>query len=832
MALVFSLCISSSLADSALTKPAPVCRDVQIVIDKCSFVHQYCQEEHLGYFNYLQFYYCASTQWETFSRLFLLVCWLGLLFLTIGIAASDYLCPNLSTISKMLGLSESLAGVTFLAFGNGSPDVFSTYAAMRTGSGSLAIGELIGAASFITAVVTGSMAIVRPFKVSPKSFIRDVGFFLIAISFSMYFVSDGILRLWECAMMFTIYAIYVFVIVVWHWYNTRQFQNLASLEAQASEINQEGIDSSILSPNRITTGNQYDSDSSLDQSQFELNVPGTPNIDPNSRSSTPLSMGSAPMWHEQTVEEQEEAFNELNRIMQMHRTHQRNPHFNLENQVSQVSPNYNSGSRSPIMPIRNSLLSAIEIRNVLQKLSLDRQESNISFHSLLSPAHDAEFHTLNESSTSHLQLSPGHNNHSESASYRPALSNMPSYKSLPVEGASSLLAPVPFFSNTSSTPNSHRKNISSVPKLVITNSPDDQINIFKPVDYNMRVSKSNSCINSPLDMASTPLISPISPIPPIFAPKPNVTTLKDKIFEIITTLCPSLFELRSKSWTAWVSCIFTAPFICMMTITIPVVESDAVSTDSKSIDLSNELEEPLNPESATIFCNTQAYIPLVRWLLIIQAFLGPLFVLCNWFIDNERLSVLTIYSLIITIAFLGLIRYIELEPLRAPVCMQNLAFAGFLIAISWVSLIANEVVGLLKALGIICHISDAIMGLTVFAIGNSLGDLVSNTTIAKMGFPIMALSACFGGPMLNILVGVGVSGLVAILSSSKNDGYHVDLSHTLIISGITLFITLLFWLICVPLNEWKLTRTLGFITVLFWVFATIINVVFELIFGQ
>jgi hypothetical protein len=45
------------------------------------------------------------------------------LFSFIGISASDFFCPNLATIASYLGLNESTAGVTFLAFGNGSPDV-------------------------------------------------------------------------------------------------------------------------------------------------------------------------------------------------------------------------------------------------------------------------------------------------------------------------------------------------------------------------------------------------------------------------------------------------------------------------------------------------------------------------------------------------------------------------------------------------------------------------------------------------------------------------------------------------------------------------------------
>lgn len=61
---------------------------------------------------------------------------------------------QLSTVTdRCLAVPLAQAGVTFLAFSNGSPDVFSTFAALSHGSGSLAIGELIGAASFIVSVV-------------------------------------------------------------------------------------------------------------------------------------------------------------------------------------------------------------------------------------------------------------------------------------------------------------------------------------------------------------------------------------------------------------------------------------------------------------------------------------------------------------------------------------------------------------------------------------------------------------------------------------------------------------------------------------------------------
>lgn len=785
---LFFLLIAVVSASSDLT-----CENVREAVDKCQFVRDHCQEDRLGYFDYLQVYYCAKSSVAGGFFLSAVVLWLVVLFVVIGIAASDYLCPNLNTISKMLGLSESLAGVTFLALGNGSPDVFSTYAAMKIGSGSLAIGELIGAASFITAVVTGSMAIIRPFKVARKSFLRDVIFFTVAVAFAMYCVSDGVLATWECAAMLAIYVLYVMFVVAWHWYNSRRRHSYL-VETRARDLYTElGHETAIEAdeeitdrPSLLTQGLNFNGLTSPPISPLTVtNNPTQPTV------TSPVSpLTQFPMWQETSEEEQEEAFSELTRIMRLRKIQQRSPNFHVDSQI-----NNNHTSSSPGAPIRPSLFRAMEFRQVLQQLSDGRNSFALSI-------------PLQQTSSSEDI---------------PRLATSDPHIDVPKDAQRLRFASAPEIIEAPSPAPSR-----PIPSVIITDV-DDQTHepeAYNPADYERSTSPNVDRYSDDPDAPFLPDVElhQFSPHRLLSPNREGLTKLFDHITPVmgswssaITTVCPSLIGFQSMSWGDKIMCIFTAPAVLLLTVTVPVIEFDAM-----------EKEAQLSEGTSDYFSSSiksKVFIPIVRWLLVIQALLGPIFVLWTGFGDGDTsLLVLTLYALSASSVMLVLIFFLVPEATRAPIYMQSLSFVGFIIAISWVSVVANEVVGILKALGLVFNISDAILGLTVFAVGNSLGDLIANTTVAKMGFPMMALSACFGGPMLNILVGVGVSGLLVM----PHGGFHIQLSHTLVISGVTLLVTLLFLLISVPLNNWRMSRTLGIITVLFWVVATTVNVILEI----
>lgn len=177
--------------------------------EMCDYITSNCP---LWSDRYLQFYYCNLQDHPTLSQVFLIgffVIAIVVLFISLGILASDYLTPNLKYLANILHMDERMAGLTLLSLANGAPDISSTYAAMNSGATSLAIGELLGSANFELTIVIGCMSLVKPFKVSWKMIIRDIFLFSSLIILSIWFLSDGIITLAESITMISLYVLFI-----------------------------------------------------------------------------------------------------------------------------------------------------------------------------------------------------------------------------------------------------------------------------------------------------------------------------------------------------------------------------------------------------------------------------------------------------------------------------------------------------------------------------------------------------------------------------------------------------------------------------------------------
>lgn len=110
----------------------------------------------------------------------------------------------------------------------------------------------------------------------------------------------------------------------------------------------------------------------------------------------------------------------------------------------------------------------------------------------------------------------------------------------------------------------------------------------------------------------------------------------------------------------------------------------------------------------------------------------------DWDEPGKVLIKMIMYTLLGSLVLLGTLLLFTSED-RRPKHHYFLCFLGFIISIAWIATIAGEVVGVLKTFGVVLGISEALLGLTIFAAGNSVGDLVADITVARLGYPVMAL---------------------------------------------------------------------------------------------
>lgn len=941
--------------------------------DKCAFIKANCPDEEAGIFSYLDLYYCRLPYAKPVAFA-ILVLWLGLLFSTIGIAASDFFCPNLSTIANLLGMSESMAGVTFLAFGNGSPDVFSTFAAMSTNSASLAIGELVGAASFITAVVAGSMALVRPFKVARKSFVRDVGFFIVAAAFSMVFLFDGKLSLWESATMVGFYIFYVCFVVVWHWWMGRRKARRRRAASMRSHYVTPGGDEEELfqeyhdeDDGPVTEGGQtpamnisVDDFAALERAGGEESLEEDDNEDERERwlgeLSSNMRLSRPPLGSRRNTHtpirpslvgalEFRSVLSSLQKSRNIHsmpislRRYSDDPNFTAAQQqhltAGSVDIPQDLGSDDTLGLLRPSdqrrsgsrarAVSTNDMDNTRHdpEILFARGIPSIDFD-MASPEDERERQNIAHVPPSPtISLSPPPSEHaSRSVSPGPSVIHRPEGDRLAPPGLDSQGLYTPHCGSAGPSPltvpvpdSPSRRRSRPQPTLQIPGpaSPPRPFPSFYTDDPDSAHVRRPSSLRLP-----SPSISPASyfpdhsllettdsPRPPrwwpcAYLPSPGI---------LLGTMFPTLDHWPNKNvWEKLLGAV-AAPSVFLLTATLPVVETHKDDDDSDAVLLSpsislpppltpgskNSLQShasprnglsvqthgngsvkpgaslsptvpeiafPANPQRVNSITNRNMVLspeqlpstPLPvavegkmwnRWLILIQTFTAPFFVVlvvwANTDIENPHALLRpTLYSLLFSLVVLAIL-LTTTTPTRPPAWRPLLCFMGFAVSIAWISTIANEVVGVLKTLGVILNMSDAILGLTIFAVGNSLGDFVADITVARLGYPVMALSACFGGPMLNILMGIGISGCyLTIKGGNKHHKkhpdrpvhfkpYHLDISTTLVISGFTLLLTLVGLLVAVPARGWKMDKMIGWGLVAVWGASTITNVVVEVV---
>lgn len=564
---------------------------------QCNFLNetQNCKEKII--INYLELFYCTIGAYD--SKVLPLIIggiFLFFLFLFMGSTAEDFLCPNLVSVSKSLGLSQNIAGVTFLAFGNGAPDIFSSIAGIRQARAELVIGELFGGGIFVTTVVVGSILMTADFKIMQRPIVRDILFYGASCFVVWSIIYQQKIFLWQTICILCIYLGYIAVVIIGRIIYQRRKRTRLN-EATVSPIKGISRRRSEI-PGITTTGVPVISIITTDLDDF------------HERRTSPYGV--------------------------------HNLGFQADSQSDRLSIRSNEEPYSRRR--KRTTSSASNISHASHRL---RHHHQNYLHVI---THSSDFNPSEPCND--LNCDFGRRN-------------------------SSKIFPVPSLQSSCASDNVFysRKDLMA--------SDEDHIS----------------------DGNNDAYLDTLSPI-------------RDLVFRMTPFGWSEFKEMRIDSK---VFAIFKFPFVILITLTTPIVDTE------------NHRHN---------WC---------RLLNCFHCITAPLFLL---YISGRFTSYVNgIFPVSVIILLVGVIisviAFFTSCFERPPKYHAAFSVLGFVVAGSWTYLLASEVVLLLKAVGILINLSDVILGLTVLAWGNSLGDFISNLSMARQGFPKMGISACFGGPLLS-----------------------------------------------------------------------------------
>ncbi|KAJ8601881.1 hypothetical protein CTAYLR_002635 [Chrysophaeum taylorii] len=93
------------------------------------------------------------------------------------------------------------------------------------------------------------------------------------------------------------------------------------------------------------------------------------------------------------------------------------------------------------------------------------------------------------------------------------------------------------------------------------------------------------------------------------------------------------------------------------------------------------------------------------------------------------------------------------QPPRAT--KTTLVVSGFVAAVAWLDLLASEVVAVLESLGAAAGLSSAVLGVTLLAWGNCIGDVVADTAVSRAGNTKAAVASVFNSPLFSQILATG-----------------------------------------------------------------------------
>ncbi len=126
----------------------------------------------------------------------------------------DFVVDSASAIAASFGLSETLIGLTIVAFGTSLPELVTSVVASRKGENDLAIGNVVGSNLFNILMILGISTSINPVPLNPTAIYDCILLILFSCLVLLFCWSKKKLGRGEGIIMLILYAVYTAYIIM------------------------------------------------------------------------------------------------------------------------------------------------------------------------------------------------------------------------------------------------------------------------------------------------------------------------------------------------------------------------------------------------------------------------------------------------------------------------------------------------------------------------------------------------------------------------------------------------------------------------------------------
>uniref|UniRef100_A0A8D2DSN8 Solute carrier family 24 member 2 n=1 Tax=Sciurus vulgaris TaxID=55149 RepID=A0A8D2DSN8_SCIVU len=133
------------------------------------------------------------------------------MFVALAIVCDEFFVPSLTVITEKLGISDDVAGATFMAAGGSAPELFTSLIGVFIAHSNVGIGTIVGSAVFNILFVIGMCALFSReiLNLTWWPLFRDVSFYIVDLIMLIIFFLDNFIMWWESLLLLTAYFGYV-----------------------------------------------------------------------------------------------------------------------------------------------------------------------------------------------------------------------------------------------------------------------------------------------------------------------------------------------------------------------------------------------------------------------------------------------------------------------------------------------------------------------------------------------------------------------------------------------------------------------------------------------